>query len=161
MVGQRTRNTLLLIVCLAVTFIAVGAGGLLMGAGPDKTWFRSLAKPSWMPPGWLFGPVWTLLYITMAVSLWLVLVRFPLSRMKGCIAIYAVQMFLNAIWTGLFFGRQNPLAGLIDIVLLWIVLSIMLVYFARLRLLAGLLLIPYWGWLTFAMALNFQIWRMN
>lgn len=122
------------------------------------TWYPTLVKPSWNPPAWVFGPVWTLLYAMMAVAAWLVW-----RRVDWGVALLAfgVQLVLNTAWSFCFFAQRNPLAGLVDILLLWVAIVITLVLFWRVDRLAGWLLVPYLFWVTFATMLNFSIWRLN
>ena len=130
------------------------SGGSMGGSG----WYASLDKPFFTPPGWLFGPVWSALYLAMGVAAWLVWRREGIGLALG---LFAFQWALNAAWSGLFFGQQNPLAGLFDIVLLWIVLAATVWVFFRADRAAGALMTPYLGWVSFAAALNFAIWWLN
>ena len=140
-------------VCFLAAF--VGAQATVNSVGE---WYPTLAKPSWNPPSWLFGPVWTLLYLMMGIAAWLVWRR---GDSGGALVIFGVQLVLNVAWSLLFFGWRNPLAGLVDIVLLWIAIAITLVWFWRVDRVAGWLFVPYLAWVTFASALNFTIWRLN
>jgi tryptophan-rich sensory protein len=149
-----------MVVCLLVTFTAGAIGGLAMTASSFE-WYRSLAKPSWNPPNWLFGPVWTLLYIAMAVSAWLVWQRRPTCDVRAALVLFGLQLLFNAAWTVLFFAMGSPIAGLVDIALLWCSLLATLVLFWRVTAPAGLLMLPYLVWVTFAAGLNLQIWRLN
>jgi tryptophan-rich sensory protein len=124
-------------------------------------WYPQLTKPGFTPPSWVFAPVWTTLYLLMAVAAWLLWRRRARPGAKAALTLFLVQLVLNALWSGLFFGLRNPLAGLIDLAALWLALSATIVLFARVRVLAAGLLIPYWAWVTFAGALNAQIWRLN
>jgi tryptophan-rich sensory protein len=120
-----------------------------------------LSKPAWNPPAWLFGPVWTVLYLMMAIAAWLVWRKMGFSGAAGAMGIFAVQLALNAAWSPLFFGLRNPAAGLVDIAALWIAVGVTLIAFWRVLPLAAVLLLPYWLWVSFATALNFAIWRRN
>lgn len=125
------------------------------------TWYTQLNKPWWTPPNWIFGPVWTLLYLLMAVAVWLIW-RAPTEQSKiGAYALFWLQLFCNFIWSGLFFTLQNPGLALIDIVALVALLTGTIVAFYRIRPSAAYLLIPYWLWVVFATALNAAIWRLN
>jgi benzodiazapine receptor len=121
-------------------------------------WYAGLRKPGWTPPNWLFAPVWTLLYATMAVAAWLVWRETGLSREIG---VFVVQLALNAAWSWLFFGLKRPGLALADIVALWLAIFLTHLAFAHVRPLAGWLLIPYLAWVTFAAALNAALWRLN
>ena len=128
--------------------------------GPGA-WYDNLAKPDWNPPSWVFGPVWTLLYVLMAVAAWRVW-RKPASQpVDDALFFYGMQLALNAIWTPMFFGLQNPLIALLDIVLLLIAAAVTAVMFWRIDRTAGALFLPYVAWLGFAAALNWAIWHLN
>ena len=153
----KTRQTSALIGWLALTFAAAATGVFVSTGG----WYAELAKPSWNPPSWVFGPVWTLLYAMMAVAAWLVWQRGGWKAQRGPLALYLVQWALNALWTPLFFGMQRPALAFGEIVLLALAVLATLVAFWRVKLVAGLLLVPYAAWVGFAAVLNFAIWRMN
>jgi tryptophan-rich sensory protein len=143
-------------------FLAASAAvALLSGLATSssvRSWYPTLAKPSWTPPPWVFGPAWTLLYASTAVAAWLVWRRAGWSR---TLAVYGVQLVLNAAWSFCFFGARSPLAGLLDIVLLWTAIVVTFDWFRRVDRTAGWLFAPYLAWVTFAAALNFEIWRLN
>jgi len=151
------RSLLALGVILLVTFCAP-----LLGAfSPPADWFESLRKPSWNPPGWLFGPVWSLLYIGMAVAAWLVWREGGWAAQKKPLSLYAVQLTLNALWTPLFFRFHRPDLALINIMLLWCLIVATGIAFYRVRKGAGGLFVPYGLWVSFATVLNFTLWWMN
>ncbi len=126
------------------------------------SWYATLEKPPWTPPGWLFGPVWTALYVAMAVAAFLVWrERGSFGAARKELSLYAVQLALNAAWTPLFFGARRPDLALVDIGLLWLALAALLPLFLRVRRAAGLLLVPYLAWVTFAAALNLSIVLRN
>ena len=145
------------LVWLGLTFVAAWIGTRFL---PDA-WFQRLNKPRWNPPNWLFAPVWTMLYLLMAAAAWLVWRRYGLGGAFIPLSIFVLQLALNSAWTWLFFGRHRPLAALVDIVLLWAVILVLLAMFWRLEPLAGVLMIPYLVWVSFASALNWSIWRLN
>jgi len=145
------------LVWLALTFAAAWIGTRFL---PDA-WFQRLNKPPWNPPNWLFAPVWTMLYLLMAAAAWLVWRRYGLGGALLPLSIFVLQLALNSAWTWLFFGRHLPLAALVDIVLLWVVILVLLTLFWRLEPLAGVMMIPYLAWVSFASALNWSIWRLN
>ena len=124
-----------------------------------RDWYPALRKPSWNPPNAVFGPVWTTLYLAMAVAVWLV------WRSGGDVAValglFALQLALNAAWSVVFFGQRNPRGGLVVIVVLWLAIAATLVVFVSIDPLAGALLIPYLAWVTFASVLNGAIARLN
>jgi translocator protein len=141
--------------------VGVGAiGGALFA--PDE-WFAALRKPAFNPPGWVFGPVWAVLYASMAVALWLMRRArdiAPALRTRAT-TLFAVQFALNLLWSPLFFGLRSPGLATLDICLLWIVLFMTLRTFGRVRPLAGWLLLPYLLWVSFALVLNGTIWWIN
>ena len=149
--------TVLVAVCLAVA-----AGGSLFTVRAVPTWYAQLHKPAWTPPGWLFGPVWTVLYLSMAVAAWLVWRKAgSFSAAAVPLALFAVQLALNAAWTPIFFGLHKLGFAFFEIVLLWCAIGATTVAFWRVAMPAGLLMVPYWLWVTFAAALNLAIWRFN
>ncbi|ADB35528.1 TspO and MBR like protein [Kribbella flavida DSM 17836] len=145
---------------LVLLVAAVAAAALIGVLGVDGTAerYQQLQQPSWAPPSWLFGPVWTVLYAMIAVSGWLVWRRVGWSR---ALVPYAVQLLLNAAWTPLFFGAGAIGPALVEIVLLWATIAWTVLTFARVRRSAAALLVPYWAWTTFATALNASIWWLN
>lgn len=154
----RGRSVLHLIAAVAVCQLAGAAGALFMGGAPDA-WYRSLAKPAFNPPGWVFGPVWFTLYTMMGVALFLVL-RAPGPRRRALVA-FGVQLVLNAFWTLFFFRLHAPGAAFVEIVVLWCAIVATIVLFHRISRAAAYLLIPYAAWVTFAAVLNFTLWRLN
>lgn len=125
------------------------------------TWYAGLAKPAWTPPGWVFAPVWTMLYLLMAVAAWLVTLNGEWRQRRLPLALFILQLAVNAAWSWLFFGLQRPDWALLNILVLWGLVSVTVVLFLNTRWVAGILLLPYWGWLTLAAALNAAIWRLN
>lgn len=149
------------IIALAV-FIAANVAAAASGAvfKPDS-WFRDLRKPSWQPPDWLFAPVWSLLYLMIAVSGWLVWREAGLAGAAVPLAIYGVQLVLNFLWSALFFGAHRIDWALGEVVLLWLSIAATIAAFAPISALAAWLLAPYLAWVTFAAALNATILRLN
>lgn len=145
---------------IAACFAAAGIGSAFT-TSEIPGWYAGLNKPSWNPPSWVFGPVWTTLYLMMAVAGWLVWRRLGLAGAAVPLTFFAVQLVLNATWSYLFFGLHRPGAAFGEIVLLWLAIVATLVSFWRVQPLAGALLAPYLAWVTFAAVLNFTIWRMN
>ena len=151
------RQLLMLAAFVIVTF-AVAAFGSQFQPGD---WYAALNKPTWTPPGWIFPPVWTMLYLAMAVAAWLVWRTGGWRDNRWALSFFALQLAINGLWSWLFFGRQAIGAALIDIAVLLAVVVITAVLFWKKRQTAGWLLVPYLLWLSFASALNFQIWRLN
>lgn len=145
---------------VAICFAAAGLGGLATTPKIDN-WYATLAKPNWTPPNWVFGPVWSALYLGMAISAWLVWRQGGWSGAVVPMSLFGIQLLLNATWSWLFFGLQRPGFALVDIVLLWTAILATTVAFWFRSLVAGMLLVPYLAWVSFASALNFAIWRLN
>ncbi|MBN8841522.1 MAG: tryptophan-rich sensory protein [Sphingomonadales bacterium] len=126
------------------------------------SWYAGLAKPSFNPPNWIFGPVWTSLYILMAYAVWRIL-KAPGStgERRTALTLFFLQLALNALWSWLFFALHSPLAGLLDIVPQFLLILATIGWFRRLDPLAGLCLIPLAAWVAFASVLNVAIWRLN
>lgn len=150
-----------------VGFLMLTAGAAALGSWATipniDSWYAGLRKPSWTPPGWLFGPVWTLLYLLMAVAAWRVWRRLdadPTAR-KSALACWGFQLALNAAWSWLFFGFQKPGLAFVELISLWLLILATLVSFARIDRTAAALLVPYLLWVTFAGALNGAIAWLN
>lgn len=124
-------------------------------------WYERLAKPTWRPPNRLFAPVWTFLYFTIAISGWLVWRQAGFAGAALPLAIYALQLVLNAAWTPIFFGLHRIDLGFLDIILLWLSIIATIALFFPIHAVAALLLLPHLAWVTFAAALNFAVWRLN
>lgn len=148
------RNIPALAGFVIITFCAPLAGMI----SPPGDWYASLAKPSWNPPSWIFGPVWTTLYLMMAVAAWLVWKR---EGWRKPLWFYFVQLALNAAWTPVFFGLHQIGWALVEIILLWFAILITLRKFLPVSKPAACLLLPYLAWVSFAAFLNFTLWRMN
>ena len=149
-----------LVVAILICFAAAGLGGIVT-APNIPNWYADLAKPTWNPPSWIFGPVWSCLYLMMAISAWIVWRQAGLAEAKLPLTLFAVQLGFNSLWSILFFGFHSPGMAAVDIILLWMaILATLIVFWKRSRL-AGALLVPYLAWVSFAAVLNFAIWRMN
>jgi len=148
------RQALALLGFIVLTFLAPLAGAFT----PPGAWYQTLNKPSWNPPNEIFGPVWTLLYLGMAVAAWLVWKR---GGQGQALRLYVVQLALNAAWTPVFFGAHQLGAAFIVIVCMWIAIFLTLRAFWAVSRPAGLLLVPYLAWVSFASVLNFTLWRLN
>lgn len=149
-----------LIVAVVACFAAAGLGGLVT-TPQIPNWYADLAKPGWTPPGWIFGPVWTVLYLMMAVAAWLVWRANSPRAVRLPLIVFGVQLTLNCLWSVLFFGLQNPAAAAVEIVLLWVsIVATLILFWFRSRW-AAALLVPYLLWVSFAAVLNIAIWRLN
>jgi tryptophan-rich sensory protein len=150
-----------LFICVGAVLAASAIGSFAtMRAIP--TWYKGLAKPSFNPPNWLFGPAWTVLYLLMAVAAWLVWKQgLGAVGVKLALAAFLVQLILNCLWSILFFGLRSPLAGLVDIVAMWLAILATIILFFRVSVPAGVLLLPYIAWVSFAALLNAAILRLN
>jgi benzodiazapine receptor len=145
------------IVCGAVLL----AGGAIT-APAIPVWYATLAKPAFNPPPWVFSVVWPVLFLAMAVAGWLVWRRAGhVGQARGPLALFAIQLALNLLWSALFFGLEAPGAALIEIVFLWLAIAATLIAFWRIDRIAGLLFVPYLAWVSFAVVLTAAIWRLN
>lgn len=129
-------------------------------ARPDA-WYAALAKPAWNPPNWVFGPVWTTLYVLMGTAAWLVWRQGGFAAQRTALLLFMAQLVLNALWTPLFFGLHSPGLALAEIIVLLVAVSATIHSFRRVSPLAAALLVPYLAWGCFATALTFTLWRMN
>ena len=140
----------------------VGALGSAFAITSIATWYAGLAKPAFTPPGWVFGPVWTALYLLMGVALYLVWSASAKTRVaKPAFKAFGLQLSLNFLWSLLFFGLRSPLYGLIDIAFLWVAVLVTAVRFYRISRSAGALLVPYLLWVTLASLLNLYVFLLN
>lgn len=146
----------MLAVCLATMVL-----GAALTAGSVRDWYPALRKPAWTPPAWLFGPVWTMLYLLMALAAWLVWWRAGWEASRTALGLFAIQLALNAAWSGLFFTLRSPGSAFAEIILLWCMIVATLWSFGRLFIPAASLLVPNLLWVTYAAALNGAIWWMN
>jgi len=151
------RSVAVLVIFLEVAFAAAAIGA----AFPPGDWYAGLVKPSWNPPSWLFAPVWTALYVMMAVAAWLVWRQGSAPAVRGALAAWAVQLALNAAWSWLFFGLHRPGFAFAELVVLWLAILVTVVLARRVAPLAGALLLPYLAWVSFAGVLNVTLWRLN
>lgn len=148
-------------ICLAAGFI-----GTFFTADAIPNWYANINKPDFSPPNWLFGPVWTTLYVLMGISLYRVWISEPAKKQltqfkKKAVAVFGVQLLLNTMWSIIFFGLENPGLALLEIYLLLAAIVYTKYLFCKIDKLAGYLLIPYIAWVTFASVLNFFIWQLN
>ena len=144
---------------LLLAFAAAASGGFASASA--GSFYGELVRPSWAPPGWLFGPVWSALYLLMGLSAWLVWRVRGFAGAKGALLVFIFQLAANALWTWLFFvWRQGGLA-FAEILLLWVLIAATIGLFWRVSRLAAALLLPYLAWVSFASALTLSIWRLN
>ncbi len=139
----------------------VGIVSVLFTIASIPTWYRSLNKPFFSPPNWVFGPVWTMLYFLMGVSLYLVWKRGVNKKTRTALLYFFIQLGLNFLWSAVFFGFHLPLVAFINIVFLWLAIFVTILKFYQLSKSAAYLLIPYILWVSFASALNFSIVVLN
>ena len=150
-----------LAICVGAVLLASAVGSFAT-VRAIPTWYKGLAKPSFNPPEWLFGPAWTVLYLMIAVAAWLVWKQgIGAAGVKLALVVFLVQLILNTLWSILFFGLRSPLAGLVDIIVLWLAILATVVLFFRVSMPAGILLLPYIVWVSFAALLNAAILRLN
>lgn len=156
-----TKEILRLIVSIVIVFLA-GTVGTLYTLKEITTWYVTLVKPSWTPPNWAFGPIWTTLYVLIGISLYLVWKQ-GLDRIEVRIAllVFAVQLILNVVWSLVFFGTHNIFGGLVLVILLWISILANIIVFYRISKPGGLILIPYLIWVTIASYLNYIVFVLN
>ncbi|HKJ10532.1 MAG TPA: TspO/MBR family protein [Gammaproteobacteria bacterium] len=155
--GHTVRAAMGLVFWVGLCF-AVAWFGARYAPGPD---YGQLVKPAWTPPPWLFAPVWTVLYLMMALAAWLVWLPAGLAGAPRALGLFLVQLALNGLWSWLFFGLQRRGIAFVDVVLLWFAILATAAAFWSRRPLAGVLLVPYLAWVGFAGALNLAIWRLN
>jgi len=154
------RQAIGLAVSIAVCFGAAGLGSLLTTPSIEG-WYAALLKPAWTPPNWLFGPVWSALYLCMAIAAWLVWRRAGFSAAMPALVLFAAQLVLNVCWSAIFFWAHRPGLALAEIALLWLLILATIVAFRPLSRAAAWLMGPYLLWVAFAAALNYSIWRLN
>jgi tryptophan-rich sensory protein len=148
-----------LVAWVAITFAAAAIGA--WGSANSSSFYAELARPSWAPPASLFGPVWTTLYVLMAISAWLVWRVRGFGGARTALSLYVVQLGANALWSWLFFAWHRGGLAFVEVLLLWGLIVATVVAFQRISRLASILLYPYLAWVTFASALTFAVWRLN
>lgn len=141
-----------------VACVLVASSGAVFRPG---AWYESLRKPWWRPPNWLFAPAWTVLYIMIAISGWLVWRKAGFAGAAAPLAVYGVQLLLNAAWSGFFFGLRRMDLALVDVSLLWLSILALILLFAPIDATAAWLLVPYLAWVSFAAFLNLTMLRLN
>jgi tryptophan-rich sensory protein len=144
---------------LATSFAAASVGAI--ASANAGLFYGQLSQPTWAPPAWLFGPVWSVLYVFMAIAAWLVWRKHGFRGASGALWLFVTQLFANAMWTWLFFGLHRGGLALAEIAVLWLLIAASIFAFWRLQRFAALLLVPYLMWVSFASALTWSLWRMN
>lgn len=158
---MKLKGVVLLIFCIVISELA-GIIGSIFTFNAIPTWYATLNKPAFSPPNWLFGPVWTTLYLLMGISLFLVLRKgFKKKGVRAASIIFGIQLMLNALWSIIFFGLGNIGFAFFWILLLWFFILLTMIEFYRISKPASFLLLPYILWVSFASALNFAVWMLN
>ncbi|MBL0233089.1 MAG: tryptophan-rich sensory protein [Chitinophagaceae bacterium] len=154
-------NTAKLIIAILIPLI-VGFTSGFFTAGNVTGWYQTIQKPSWNPPSWIFGPVWTTLYILMGIALFLVWRSdAPDSVKRTAFILFAAQLVFNFFWSLIFFEMHEPGWAFAEIVVMWILILLTIFSFGKISSLAAWLLVPYISWVSFASILNYTIWRLN
>jgi tryptophan-rich sensory protein len=156
----RTQQLMGLAGWLALCFVTAGVGAV--ASANAKSFYSELVQPAWAPPGWLFGPVWTVLFVLMAIAAWLVwrVPAAPATR-RWALGLFVVQLVANALWSWLFFAWQQGAWAFTEVIVLWVLIALTCAAFWRIRPLAGALLLPYLAWVGFAACLNWVLWQAN
>lgn len=156
---MKSRDALPLLGWLALTFVAAALGAIASADAPD--FYAALARPTWAPPAFVFGPVWSVLYTLMGVAAWLVWRRGGFAGARPALVLFIAQLVANALWSWLFFAWQRGALAFGEVVVLWCLVVATVVAFHRVRALAAALLYPYLAWTTYAAALTYAVWRLN
>lgn len=155
------KNIFILIVCILGSNL-IGASGTIFTRTGAGSWYEGVIKPSFNPPNWVFGPVWTLLFTLMGIAFYLIIKNGINSREIKLAALFFIfQFVLNVLWSYLFFGLENPMYSFVEIIFLWIMILATILSFYKVNHVAAYLLIPYILWVSFAAFLNYSIWRLN
>ncbi len=158
--ARRSNGLLAAAISIALALAAGGIGGFAT-ASSVATWYTGLEKPAFNPPNGVFAPVWTLLYILMALAAWRVWRRVGFSAGRATLTLYGAQLILNLAWSLIFFGLRQPGFALVEVVVLLAAVAATTLAFWRIDRPAGAMMIPYLAWVSFASLLNFEIWRLN
>ena len=149
-----------ILICLSAGFI----GSIFTGSSVDS-WYKTIIRPSFGPPNWIFAPVWTTLFVLMGIAFAIIwsseLGEEKKSAKKKALTVFVIQLFVNILWSLAFFGLKSPIFGLIVILILWFLILLTIIKFSKINKIAAYLLIPYILWVSFATVLNFAIWRLN
>ena len=154
-------NTVKLIISILIP-VAVGAVSGFFTSSEIPGWYQTINKPTWNPPSWLFGPVWTTLYVMMGVALFLIWKSdASQSVKKTAIILFATQLVLNFFWSFIFFNQHQIGWAVVEIITMWIFILLTIFAFAPINKIAAWLLVPYISWVSFATILNYTIWQLN
>jgi translocator protein len=156
-----STQALALVLWLTLAFITAAVGAI--ASVTAASFYGELVRPSWAPPAWLFGPMWSTLYTLMGVAAWLVWREGRIRGIatKNALTLFIVQLAVNALWSWLFFAWRQGASSFAEIIVLWVMILATLVSFWRINRVAGLLLLPYLAWVTLATALTFSVWQAN
>lgn len=158
------RNAVDIIKLIAAILICQAAGGIgaIATTSSIGTWYATLNKPSFNPPNWVFGPVWTTLYALMGIAVWMVWSKgISNPTVRVAVILFAIQLLLNSLWTFIFFYFHQPGWAFVEIVLLWVAILLTIIWFFRISTAAGILMLPSIVWVSFASVLNFSLWWLN
>jgi translocator protein len=156
---SKPKQVLGFIIWLIVTFVAALIGTI--ASAKAGLFYQLLIRPEWAPPAWLFGPVWTVLYILMGIDAWLVWRVNGFRAARIALSFFIIQLAANALWTWLFFVWRSGVISFVEIIILWILVLCTVIAFWRVRSFYGILLLPYLAWVSFASILTFAIWKLN
>ena len=154
------NNVSKLIISIALPLLVGFTSGFFTETG-EGSWYKTIQKPSWNPPGWVFGPVWTTLYLLMGIAFYLVWKDKASDKRRTAILLFAGQLLLNFFWSFIFFRLQQPGWAFVEIAVLWIAILLTIFSFASINKIAAWLLVPYISWVSFAAILNYTIWVLN
>lgn len=158
---MRTSRSVISLVVWVGLCLGAGLIGSVFTVRSVGDWYVTLSKPAWTPPSWLFGPVWSALYVLMGIAAWFVWQQPGARTRTVALVVFALQLALNAAWSAIFFGLRMPGWAFAEIVVLWTAILWAVLAFLRVSPMAACLLVPYLAWVSFASLLNFAIWRMN
>ena len=156
---KKSTQIIGLIGWLMLTFVAAAIGSA--ASAQSGLFYQQISRPEWAPPAWLFAPVWTILYILMGISAWIVWRVNGFRAARIALSLFIIQLVLNAIWTWIFFVWKQGALAFVEILILWVLILCTTIAFWRVRVLAGIFLLPYLAWVSFASALTFTVWRLN
>ena len=159
MIPSRQRQLPGLVAWILVSFTAASIGAF--ASITAASFYGQLDRPNWAPPGWLFAPVWSVLYVLMGFAAWLVWRSHGFRAGRTALVLFISQLAANALWTWLFFAWRQGAAAFVEILILWVLIVATVASFWRLNTLAGVLMLPYLAWVTFACALTLSVWRLN